>query len=169
MRWRRPAAALAASALVAVTAALLWGPSPKRAGSSRVLIDAYCDDADGGRPTFTLDIRVPPGTPADGGWLVEGDAGPILVASLDEWADRIERLSDCVLIRPSRREDTADAAAWPAQAVQVRRRPLDPRCRCLSAALPQTWVPVPCVVHAGRHEIAAEYGCLAGANAEVAP
>lgn len=168
-RYTRPAAALAASALVVVTAAILYGAISKQAGASRVLVDAYCDDGDGGITTLTLDVRVPPGSPADGGWTVEGDAGPIFVRSLDEWADRIERMSDCVLIRESRRQDTADAAAWPTQAIEVRRRALDPKCRCLSVALPQTYVPVPCVVHAGREAIASEYGCLAGSNAEEAP
>lgn len=166
-RYTRPAAALAASALVAVMAAILYGPQAKQAGASRVLVDAYCDGDDGGRPTFTLDVRVRPATPVDGGWTVPGDAGPIVVRSFDEWADRIERLSDCTLIRESRREDTADAAAWPAQAVEVRRRAPEFKCRCNAPNF--SWIPVPCVVHSGRHDLATEYGCATWSNAEEAP
>ena len=168
-RYVKAGGALAASALVAITAALLYGPSAPRAGASRALIDAYCDDGDGGRTTLTLDVRVPAATPADGGWIVPGDGGPIVVRSLDEWADRIERRTNCTLIRESARMDLADANTWPAQAVEVKRRVGQLRCRCLSAALPQTWIQVPCVVHAGWEDIVREHGCLLGANAEVTP
>ena len=168
-RYVKTGGALAASALVAITDALLYGPSAPRAGASRALIDAYCDDGDGGRTTLTLDVRVPAATPADGGWIVPGDGGPIVVRSLNEWADRIERRTNCTLIRESARQDTADANAWPAQAVEVRRRTAHFRCRCLSAALPQTYIPIPCIVNAGRQDIAREHGCLLGANAEVTP